>query len=64
MPTKRLSKDQRLDLLMAKIKKGVRLSFKKFLEESVRNNDDLVVMRNNKVVLVPACDIRDKRFTR
>lgn len=64
MPTKRLSKDQRLDLLMAKIKKGVRLSFKKFLEESVRNNDDLVVMRNNKVVLVPARDIRDKRFTR
>jgi len=59
-----MSKDQRLDLLMAKIKKGVRLSFKKFLEESVRNNDDLVVMRNNKVVLVPARDIRDKRFTR
>ena len=59
-----MSKDQRLDLLMAKIKKGVRLSFKKFLEESVRNNDDLVVMRNNKVVLVPAREIRDKRFTR
>jgi hypothetical protein len=59
-----MSKDQRLDLLMAKIKKGVKLSFKKFLEESVRNNDDLVVMRNNKVVLVPAREIRDKRFTR
>ncbi|HLP49411.1 MAG TPA: hypothetical protein VK154_00860 [Chitinophagales bacterium] len=59
-----MSKDQRLDLLMAKIKKGIKLSFKKFLEESVRNNDELVVMRNNKVVLVPARDIRDKRFTR
>lgn len=59
-----MSKDQRLDLLMAKIKKGVKLSFKKFLEESVRNNDDLVVMRNNKVVLVPAREIRNKRFTR
>lgn len=59
-----MSKDQRLDLLMAKIKKGVKLSFKKFLEESVRNNDDLVVMRDNKVVLVPAREIRDKRFTR
>lgn len=59
-----MSKDERLDLLMTKIKKGIKLSFKKFLEESVRNNDELVVMRNNKVVLVPAREIRDKRFTR
>lgn len=55
-----MSKDQQLDLLMAKIKRGIRLSFKKFLDESVRNNDDLVVMRNNKVVLIPAREIRDK----
>ncbi len=56
-----MSKEQRLDLLMIKIKKGIKLSFEKFLEESIRNNDELVIMRNNKVVLVPAREIKIKK---
>ena len=56
-----MSKDQKLDLLMTKIKKGIKKSFEKFLEESIRNNDELVIMRNNKVALVPAREIRLKK---
>ena len=56
-----MSKDQRLDLLMRKVKRGIKKSFEKFLEESIRNNDELVVMRNNKVVLVPAREIKIKK---
>ena len=56
-----MSKDQRLNLLMKKIREGVQKSFEKFLEESIRNNDELVVMRNNKVVLVPAREIKIKK---
>ncbi len=54
-------KNARLDLLMDKIKIGVEKSFAKFLEESIRNNDELVIMRNNKVVLVPAREIKLKK---
>ena len=56
-----MSKDQRLDLLMIKVKRGIKKSFEEFLEESIRNNDELVVMRNNKVVLVPAREIKIKK---
>ena len=56
-----MSKDQRLNLLMKKIREGVQKSFEEFLEESIRNNDELVVMRNNKVVLVPAREIKIKK---
>ncbi|MCX6200067.1 MAG: hypothetical protein NTY88_12755 [Bacteroidetes bacterium] len=54
-------KNARLDLLMDKIKIGVQKSFEEFLEESIRNNDELVIMRNNKVVLVPASEIKLKK---
>ena len=46
---------------MKKIREGVQKSFEEFLEESIRNNDELVVMRNNKVVLVPAREIKIKK---
>ena len=56
-----MSKNQRLDLLLDKITKGVQVSFKKFLKEAVEQNKDLVIMRNNKVALVPAREIRVKK---
>ncbi len=61
MKSNSMSKDQRLDLLMNKIKRGIRKSFEIFLEESIRNNDELVIMRGNKVVLVPAREIKLKK---
>ena len=45
-----MSKNQRLDLLLDKITKGVQVSFKKFLKEAVEKNKEMVIMRNNKVV--------------
>jgi hypothetical protein len=54
-----MSKNQRMDLLLDKMIKGVHLSFKKFLKEAVEQNKELVIMRNNKVVLVPARDLKD-----
>jgi hypothetical protein len=57
----KLAKEQWLDLLMEKIKKGIKLFFEKFLEESIRNNEELVIMRNNKAVLVPAREIKIKK---
>jgi len=56
-----MSKNQRLDLLLDKITKGVQLSFKKFLKEAVEQNKELVIMRNNKVVLVPAEEVKMKK---
>ena len=46
-----------MDKLTQKVKRGIRLSFKKFLAEAIANNDKLVIMRNDKVVLVPAREI-------
>ncbi len=56
-----MSKNQKMDLLLDKMIKGVHLSFKKFLKESIEQNKDLVIMRNNKVVLVPAREIKIKK---
>jgi hypothetical protein len=52
-----MTKDERMDKLTQKVKRGIRLSFKKFLAEAIANNDKLVIMRNDKVVLVPAREI-------
>lgn len=56
-----MSKNQRVDLLLDKIAKGVQLSFRKFLKEAIEQNKELVIMRNNKVVLVPAREIKLKK---
>lgn len=53
-----MSNDDRLDLLVEKVKRGVILSSKKFLKEAKAQNRKLVVMRNNKVVLINARDIK------
>ena len=53
-----MSEDERLDLLMKKVKRGVILAHKKFLKEAKKLNQKLFVMRNNKFVLVPARDIK------
>ncbi len=53
-----MSKDDRLDLLVEKVKLGIILAHKKFLKEAKKQNQKLVVMRNNKVVLIPARDIK------
>ncbi len=52
-----MSKEERMDLLVEKVKKGITLSSKKFLKEAKKQNQKLVVMRNNKVVLVNARDL-------
>jgi hypothetical protein len=52
-----MSSDEKLDLLVKKVKRGIILSSKKFLKEAKAQNRKLVIMRNNKVVLVPARDI-------
>jgi hypothetical protein len=56
-----MSKNQRMDLLLDKLIRGVNLSFKKFLNEAIEQNRQLVVMRNNKVVLVPARELKNKK---
>jgi len=53
-----MSNDERLDLLVEKVKKGIILSSKKFLKEAKSRNQKLVVLRNNKVVLINARDIK------
>lgn len=53
-----MSKDDRLDLLVDKIKKGVQYSFRIFLNSAKKNNKKLVSMRNGKVVLVPARSVK------
>jgi hypothetical protein len=53
-----MSKNQRLDLLIDKITKGVHLSFKKFLNDAVEQEKELVIMRDNKVLLVPASRLK------
>jgi len=53
-----MSEGERLDLLLAKVKRGIILSSKKFLKEAKKQNQKLVVMRNNKVVLINARDIK------
>ncbi len=44
--------------LVEKVKRGIILSHRKFLKEAKEQNQKLVVMRNNKVVLIPARDIK------
>jgi hypothetical protein len=53
-----MSKDDRLDLLVDKVKKGILFAHKQFLKEAKKQNQKLVVMRNNKVVLINARDIK------
>ena len=48
-------------LLSEKIKTGIQKSYQKFLEEAQFANQDLVLLRNNKVVLVPAREIKLKK---
>ena len=50
--------DQQREDLMEKVKRGIILSSKKFLKEAKAENRKLVVMRNNKVVLINARDIK------
>jgi|GEM_PF-3237627 hypothetical protein len=52
-----MSNQDREDL-MEKVKRGIILSSKKFLKEAKAQNRKLVVMRNNKVVLINARDIK------
>ncbi|MBP6733057.1 MAG: hypothetical protein KA149_13410 [Chitinophagales bacterium] len=61
MKESQLAKEQWMDLLLDKMIKGVHLSFKKFLKEAVEQNKELVIMRHNKVVLVPAREIKIKK---
>jgi hypothetical protein len=53
-----LTKDERLDQLVDKIKLGVQESFRRFLKDAVKNNKKLVTKRNGKLVLVPASKIK------
>jgi hypothetical protein len=53
-----MSEGEKLDLLVEKVKRGIILSSKKFLKEAKKQNQKLVVMRNNKVVLINARDIK------
>jgi len=53
-----MTKDERLDQLVDKIRKGVQYSFRRFFKEAVKNNKKLVVKRNGKLVLVPASKIK------
>jgi hypothetical protein len=53
-----MSEEEKFDLVAAKIKKGIILSSKKFLKEAKKQNQKLVVMRNNKMVIINARDIK------
>ena len=53
-----MSEEEKFDLMLSKIKRGIILSSKKFLKEAKKQNQKLVVMRNNKVVLINARDIK------
>ena len=57
---KELSKEERLDLLTDKIVIGVKKSFQIFLKEAIRESRKLVIMRDGKVVLVPARELKHK----
>jgi hypothetical protein len=63
---KKLTKDERLDLLLDKIVIGVKRSFQIFLDEAIRENRKLVIMREGKVVTVPAAELKhlkQRKFT-
>jgi hypothetical protein len=47
-----------LDLLVEKVKRGIMLSSKKFWKEAKEQDQKVVIMRNNKVVLIRARDIK------
>ncbi|HWB63118.1 MAG TPA: hypothetical protein VG603_06380 [Chitinophagales bacterium] len=53
-----MSKDEKLDLLVKKVKRGIILSSKKFLKEAKEQNQKLVIMRNNRVVTIPARELK------
>ena len=53
-----MTKDERMDKLTEKVIRGVRLSYKKFLAEAKAQNRKLVIMRDNKVVLISARKIK------
>lgn len=53
-----MSNQEKADLLMEKVKRGIILSSKKFLKEAKAQNQKLVVMRNNKVVLISARELK------
>ena len=53
-----MSEEEKFDSVVAKVKRGVILSSKKFLKDAKKQNQKLVVMRNNKVVLINARDIK------
>lgn len=55
-----MTKDERLDLLVDKIKRGVHYSFRLFLKEAIKNNKKLVTKRNGKVVLIPAREFKSR----
>lgn len=55
---KQLTKTELLDAIIDKIVVGVQLSFRKFLREAIRDNRKLVIMRDNKVVLIPANELK------
>lgn len=56
-----MNKKTQLLQLSEKIKSGIQKSYQRFLEEAQFNNQDLVLYRNNKVVLVPAREIKLKK---
>lgn len=55
---KEMNKKTQLLQLSEKIKNGIQKSYQRFLEEAQFNNQDLVLYRNNKVVLVPSREIK------
>lgn len=55
---KEMNKKTQLLQLSEKIKNGIQESYQRFLEEAQFNNQDLVLYRNNKVVLVPTREIK------
>jgi hypothetical protein len=49
---------EKADILMEKVKRAIILSSRKFLKEAKAQNRKLVVMRNDKVVLIKARGIK------
>lgn len=49
---------RQVDLLHEKIKKGVLLAHKRLIEQAKKNDDYLVISKNNKVVRVKARSLK------